>query len=136
MPEREYARLIAKNLKRIAYESGKTQSDIAKDLRISKQTVSSWFRGERTPRMEKIDLLCHYFNCRRSDIMEERTDDHEQDKNSVPYYINPETAMIAQKVFDQPEYRVLFDAANGVKPENIMLAAEMLRRFKETNRDG
>lgn len=70
MTEQEYQKLIAKNLKRIAFENDKTQADIARDLKINKQTVSSWFRGERTPRMSKIDALCKYFNCKRSDIME------------------------------------------------------------------
>lgn len=71
MTQAEYAKIIAKNLKRIAYENNKTQADISKDLDLNKQTVSSWFRGERIPRMSKIDLLCGYFNCKRSDIMEE-----------------------------------------------------------------
>ena len=66
-----YGRIIGKNLKRIAYEHGKTQADIARDLKISKSTVSSWMNGKRVPRMKTIDLLCHYFNCKREDIMEE-----------------------------------------------------------------
>lgn len=133
MSEKEYAKLIAKNLKRIAYENNKTQADISKDLHISKQTVSSWFRGERIPRMDKIDLLCHYFNCKRADIMEEYS---EKTKSSEKYYLTSETERVAQRYYDRPEYRVLFDAAQNVRPENIMLAAEMLRRMKETNPDG
>ena len=136
MSEKEYAKLISKNLKRLSYENGKTQADIAKDLKISKQTVSSWFRGERTPRMDKIDLLCHYFNCKRSDIMEDYSERSETEGGTTPYYLNEETARVAQKYFDHPEIRVLFDAADGVKADNIMLAAEMLKRFKETNSDG
>lgn len=71
MTQDEYAKIIAKNLKRIAYENDKTQADISRDLNINKQTVSSWFRGERVPRMGKIDQLCEYFHCNRSDIMED-----------------------------------------------------------------
>ena len=133
MSEKEYAKLIAKNLKRIAYENNKTQADISKDLHISKQTVSSWFRGERIPRMEKIDLLCHYFNCKRTDIMEEYSEKVTSDEK---YYLTPETERVAQQYYDRQEYRILFDAAQNVRPENIMLAAEMLRRMKETNPDG
>lgn len=81
--------------------------------------------------MDKIDLLCHYFNCKRSDIMEEYTEEKQKD-----YYISTVTAKIAQDIFDHPELRVLFDAAKGVSPDNIQLAAEMLRRMKETNPDG
>jgi len=72
MDEKEYGRIIAQNLKNIAYENQKTQADIARDLGISKATVSSWMNGTRIPRMNKIDLLCHYFNCRRTDIMERK----------------------------------------------------------------
>lgn len=71
MTEKDYAKIIAKNLKRIAYDNDKTQQDIINDLHLKQATVSSWFTGNRVPRMDKIDLLCHYFNCRRNDIMEE-----------------------------------------------------------------
>lgn len=69
----EYAKIIAKNLKAIMYEHKKTQADVAKDLGINKATVSSWMNGTRIPRMPKIDLLCHYFNVSRADIMEPHT---------------------------------------------------------------
>ena len=52
------------------------------------------------------------------------------------WYTDPETAKEAQRVFDDPDLRMLFDAARDSRPENIRLAAEMLRRFKETNPDG
>lgn len=70
MSELEYAQIIASNLRRIMNEHNKSQADIAKDLHISKATVSSWINGTRIPRMPKIDLLCHYFNVKRTDIME------------------------------------------------------------------
>ena len=53
------------------------------------------------------------------------------DGQSPVYYTNEETAKVAQKVFDDPNYRILFDAASDAKPEDILMAAEMLRRFKE-----
>lgn len=85
MNEKYYGKIVGKNLKRIAYEHRKTQADIAKDLGLSKSTVSSWMNGTRVPRMDKIDLLCHYFNCKRVDIMEDHSETDE-------YYISQETA--------------------------------------------
>lgn len=67
---KEYGQIIAQNLKRIAYDNDRTQADICRDLKLSDSTVSSWFNGTRIPRMDKIDLLTHYFNCTRADIME------------------------------------------------------------------
>lgn len=74
MNEQDYAKLIARNLRRIFFEHDKTQTQVANDLGINKATLSSWMNGTRIPRMKKVDLLCHYFNCTRADIMEEHTD--------------------------------------------------------------
>lgn len=52
------------------------------------------------------------------------------------HYIDAETAEIAQKVYENPELRVLFQAAVNSKTEDIQMATDLLKRFKETNRDG
>lgn len=70
MNEKEYSQVVAQNLRRIAYEANKSQADIAKDLNLSKGTISAWMNGTRTPKMPKIDMLCSYFGVNRSDIME------------------------------------------------------------------
>lgn len=78
--------------------------------------------------MPNIDMLCEHLGCTRADLIGEQSDQ--------PYYINEETAQIAQEVFDNPDAKMLLDAARNAKPEDIRLAAEMLKRFKETNPDG
>ena len=72
MTEKEYAQVVARNLRRIAFEANKSQVEIAKDLGINKTTVSAWMNGTRTPKMSKIDMLCAYFGVKRSDLMEPR----------------------------------------------------------------
>lgn len=131
----DHAKIISKNLRRIAYERGKTQAEISRDLKINKSSLSMWMNGERIPRMSKIDMLCDYFGVSRSDIMDEHSLDEAPSSFPV-YYTDAETAKAAQEVFDDPDLRMLFDAARDAKPENIRFAAEMLRKFKETNPDG
>lgn len=71
--ESAYARIIAKNLKRLLYMSGKTQADVVRDLKIKQSSVSSWMTAKRIPKIDTIDMFCDYLNCTRSDIMEEYT---------------------------------------------------------------
>lgn len=52
------------------------------------------------------------------------------------YYLDEKSAALAEKLFSDPSLRALMSAAENVAPENIELAAEMLRRFKSTNPDG
>lgn len=125
----EYAKIIARNLRRIMYDRGVSQSKLAHDLKLTKSTVSSWMNGYRTPRMSKIDMLCEYLHCKRSDLMEP----HAETRH---HHTNPETEQIAQSIYDDPDLHALFAAAQGSDPENLQLAAEMLKRMKETNPDG
>ena len=66
----EFAMLFAKNLRRVMSDRDVSQAKLAKDMNIPKTTISSWMNGVRTPKMPKIDALCEYLNCKRSDLME------------------------------------------------------------------
>lgn len=124
----EYAKIVARNLRRIMYERGVSQSKLAHDLNLTKSTVSSWMNGYRTPRMSKIDMLCEYLHCKRSDLMEPHSETNH-------HHTNAETEQIAQSIYDDPDLHALFDAARGNKADNLKLAAEMLKRMKDTNND-
>ncbi len=72
MDKKNYFRKIfSENLNRVMSENGKTQSDLINDLNLNKSAVSTWVNGTRLPRMDKVDLLAHYFNINRSDLIEE-----------------------------------------------------------------
>lgn len=102
--------------------------DVSRATGISTATLTSWKKGVYTPKAEKLQLIADYFGV----SLEYLTTGQQPEQ----YYLNPETAAIAQAVYDDPDLRVLFDAARDADPKNIQLAAEMLRRFKETNQDG
>lgn len=123
--EREFYRIFSANLRKRLAMANMTQADLAARLKVSPQAVSNWVRGNKSPRMDKIDAMCKIFGCLRSDLMEEKP----------VYYTNEETARVAQEVFDNPDLRILFDAARDAKPEDLRLAAEMLRKFKAANPD-
>ena len=123
MTEKEYAQVIAKNLKRIAFERDKSQAQIAQELKIHRATLSAWMNGTRTPKMSKIDMLCKYFGCKRSDIMEPHADNY--------IYNFDDTDRIAQIIRDNPVMHSLFDIAMECTHDNLELIAEVLRRMKQ-----
>ena len=93
---------------------------------VSQATVSNWCKGIKTPRMDKIDKICEFFNCKRSDLMEEKDLSDEQS-----YYLNEDARDMAQFLFDNPDYKVLFDASRKVKKEDIDFVKQMLDRFNK-----
>ena len=72
MSNEEFKRIFSKNLKRIAYDRHKIQAEIAEDLHLKQATLSSWMNGTRAPNMEKIDMLCAYFGCTRTEMIDDR----------------------------------------------------------------
>lgn len=47
------------------------------------------------------------------------------------YYTNPETAQIAQEIYDNKELSLLFDAARDAKPEDLQTVHTMLLALKK-----
>lgn len=125
MGEDYYKTIFSKNLKKYMELNGKTQIDLINDLGFNKSSVSTWCNGTRLPRMDKVDALAKYFGISRSDLIEEKTEIAES------YYLNDDAKELAQFLFDNPEYKVLFDASRKVKKEDIAFVKQMLDRFKK-----
>lgn len=123
MSEDEFKKIFSKKLKYYMNKYEKTQSDLVNDLGFNKSTVSTWINGVKIPRMDKIDALCNYFHIRRSDLLEDK-DDYNEDS----YYMNSDTREMAEFMFKNPEYKVLFDASRKTKPEDIQFVADMINR--------
>ena len=121
----ETSRIIfSNNLKRLLELNEKQPADIVRDLGIPFSTVSNWINALKMPRMGKIELLANYLHCEKSDLIEDKG-------NKVPeaYYLNDEARDLAQFLFENPEYRVLFDASRKVRKEDLEIVKELLDRF-------
>lgn len=66
--------ILADNLNYYIDKSGKSQTDIARELDIPETTMSNWTRGNTYPRTDKLELLADYFCIKRSDLTEERNE--------------------------------------------------------------
>ena len=49
--------------------SGRTQSELADYLGVTQAAVSNWVNGVKIPRMGKIDRICSFLNCSRSELL-------------------------------------------------------------------
>ena len=124
MSDSELRQEFAARLKYYMNIKGCKQSDIARDLGINMSTISSWCNGVMIPRMEKIKMLADYFNINMSDLLEDDTE-----LNNKSYYINDDAKDIAQFLYENPDYKVLFDASRKVKKEDIQFVKDMIDRL-------
>jgi Predicted transcriptional regulators len=74
------------------------------------------------------------------DVLMKQIDDEQLisvSEDETPYYLNPETAKLAQEIYENPQYRVLFDASRKLKPESIKEIMKFIKyqKAKENGED-
>lgn len=100
-----------------------SQSELAEKLGISASTVSMYEVGRRQPDFETEEKIADFFN---TDLNTLRGRDNESEQPT--YYLDKESSDAAQFLFDNPEYKVLFDASRKVKPQDIHYVADLINR--------
>ena len=121
--------IMAKNIKRYMEKYGKSRKEMCEVLGVKYTTFTDWVKGNTYPRIDKIELMANYFGVSKSDLVEDH--DKARGRNST-YYLNDETAELAQFAFQNPEYKVLFDASRKTKPEDIKFVTDMINRVNGT----
>lgn len=127
--EKEFNAVFSKRLRYYLNKYDMTQLDLAKKSGVVTTSVYNWCNAIKSPRMDKVDAMCDIFHCRRSDLMEETP----CITSEPTYYQNEDANEAAQFLFENPEYKVLFDASRKVKKEDIEFIAEMIKRASGTS---
>lgn len=129
MSEKEFNAVFSKRLRYYLEKYNMTQNQLAKRLGVGTTSVYNWCNGIKSPRMDKVDSMCSIFNCKRSDLMEEKDDVDDS------YYLNDDAREMAQFLYDNPEYKVLFDASRKVKKDDIDFVKQMIDRVRGDDND-
>lgn len=105
-------------LKSLRIKKDMTQEDLARATGLTKSAIGMYEAGLREPKFEVLEIFADYFNVDMNTLLDKKTPE-------TGYYINPETAKIAQEIYDNPGKRALFDALRNAKP-NTLLAIKTL----------
>lgn len=124
MGKNQFARL----LKYYLMLNGKSQSDMVNALGYDKSTVSGWCSGARVPKLDTIIDIANYLHVEPGDLI------IESETSEGSYYTNPETAKIAQELYENKDLSLLFDAARDAKPEDLQTVHTMLLALKKKER--
>ena len=108
---------------------GLTLKEVADKVGVSEATVSRWESGDiANMRRDRIAALASVLDVSPGVIMGWE----EPDKKG--YYIDPQTAEIAQQIYEDKELRALFDAARDASPEDLQAVHMMLKALKAKER--
>lgn len=121
---------FAQVFKDLRTKSKLTQQEMADKLNISRSSIGMYEGGEREPSFELLEQIADYFNVDMNYLLgKSELSEH------IPqgYYLNDDAREMAQFMFENPEYKVLFDASRKVKKDDIALVKALMDKFKNTD---
>lgn len=67
--------IFVRQLKYYLNLRNKSQTDLAKYIGVSNGTITNYVNGTNMPRMDKIDKICDFLLIKRSDLLEDHSND-------------------------------------------------------------
>ena len=110
-------------LKELRINRGLTQDEFSKGTGLAKSTISMYENGNREPNFETLELFADFFNVDMNTLFEHNS-------QNISYYLNPETAKLAQAIHDDPDLRILLDASRDLEPEDIKFVVDLVKKLK------
>lgn len=111
---------------KLCKERGVTAYRVSEATGIKTSSLSGWKAGKFTPKQEKLKKIADYFGVSIEYLMTG------EEKESEGYYLNSETAEMAQQIYDNKNLRLLFDVAKDVTPEQLKLLHDLALSWKKS----
>lgn len=115
---------LYERIKEVAKVNGYSINRLEKELGYPRSSISKY--NKNVPSMEKIQKIADFLNVPITDITEE--------EKTERYYINDETAQVAQEIFENKELRALFDVQKDMNPDDLRALHNMALALKRKER--
>ena len=127
---------LASNIRYLRKTREMTQDQLAEALGYkSYTTIQKWETGISEPPLKVVRKMADLFNVDINDMTGKRLDlaggiSYHQNG----YYINDETALVAQEIFENKELRALFDVQRDMDPDDLRALHSMALALKRKER--
>lgn len=125
--------------KQLRLSSGLTQVEMAEKIGISRSTIGMYETGAREPDFETLEKIADFFNVDIDYLLGRTEKTTLLPETAGKYYLNDETAQVAQEIFENKELRALFDVQKDMDAEDLKALHNMalaLKRKERGNDDG
>lgn len=121
----DMAKLSIEKMQELRNELGYTYKDIAQKTGLSESSITKLFGGfQVNPSVDSVIKIAEAFNCGMDDFF-----DWDEEPVS-PYYLDRETAAIADLLKEQPDLKVLLDASRSLTPNDIKFVIDFVNKIK------
>ena len=134
--ELELYSIVGKMLREIRKDKGYSLELCAEHLGIAPISLQRYECGERKIKIGTIKSLCEFYGIDYYSFIKEAKSRFSEDESvEDSYYLNDDARELAEFMFKNPEYKVLFDASRKVKKEDIEFVKEFMDRMRGDSDD-
>ena len=116
---------MKERVKDLCKQKGISMNFAEMEIGLAKGYISKLDKSN--PNAKTLQKIADYFGVSVEFLI------HGEDSENK-YYINDETAQLAQALFENKDLRVLFDAAKDASPEDLQTTYDMLMALKKKER--
>lgn len=141
-PREEY-KIFAERPAKAVDRKGIRQYEVSDACDFSASMMSAYLKAKSMPESDRLYRIANFLdvspawllganvNIDGSAVTEDPFDENDH------YYLNEETRKVAQRAYEDPEFRLLFDAYENASPEGLEALMAMVRalKAKEYNED-
>lgn len=109
-----------------------SQKELGLKIGVAESTVSLYESNKRFPDLDTLRKIAILFNVSLDYLLDNNI---KQTTNARGYYIDPETAALAEKLRTDPDMKILFSASKGLSPEEMQQAADYVNYLKQKGRN-
>ena len=120
-----------KRLRKAVENSGYSQTQLCEITGINKGALSSYLSGRYYPKQQAIEKLSEALNVPIFWLMGYDTESEDDSQEDNSYYIDKEARELAQFLYENPKYKILFDAAKDVSAEDLEMVKTIIDKFKK-----
>lgn len=124
---------FANILKNLMDKAGMTQTELAAKTGLSKPLISRYLAGKYAPKQQNIYLLAKALNVSPEILLgweTPTTEESTKEEKKHNYFLDDETAELAQQLHDDPGLRALMDASRKLKPEELKAVMTLIKTMK------
>ena len=122
---------FAEKLQKELNKSGMTRAELADKAGISRPMITNYLKGGYKAKQNNIFKLARALKISENDLIEDEYVNGNCNE-SPAYYLDPETAEMAEELHKRKDMRMLFHAAKSSTPEDVKMVTDMLERFKNS----
>lgn len=115
---------MAKNILYYLSKTGESQKELAEIVGVAPSTFNDWVKAKKYPRIDKIEIMANHWGILKSDLIEEKSEEHRQmqEKNDI-------LANVIVRMRTDEDFLSLVETLSSLDKEQLQSVRSLLSAF-------